>query len=113
MKFAALSLAVVAALAVAGAASAASRVSDVDYLHANRCRGLASTITGVVDARALDEFVRAERGARHPFVYDRAQEEFQGARREAKSADRRERLTAELTGPCQAHLGATSTVARQ
>lgn len=113
MKFAALSLAAVAMLSAAGTASAASRVTDVEFLRANRCRGLAATLTGVVDAQALDQFVRAERGARPAYIVDRAESEFQRARREAKSADRRERLSAELTGPCQAYLGGSATVARQ
>lgn len=111
MKFAVIAL--VAATFAAGAASAADRISDVEYLKANRCKGLATGIDGVVDAAALTSFVKAERGARANYIITRGDEEFQRARREAKSADRKERLTAELTNSCQAYLGATTAVAKQ
>jgi hypothetical protein len=111
MKFAALALAC-AALA-AGSAAASEKVTDVDFLKANRCKGLATSLTGVVDTAGLESFIKAERGSRAPYVAERADAEFQKARREAKSADRKDRLTAELTGPCQAYLGAPSNVAKQ
>lgn len=111
MKFAALAL-VVAALS-AGAASAADRVTDVDFLRANRCKGLATSINGVVDPNALNTFIKAESGARAPYVMERASDEFQKARKEAKSEDRRDRLTAELNGPCQAYMGDSTNMAKQ
>jgi hypothetical protein len=111
MKFATLTL--IAASLVAGSASAASEVTDVDYLKANRCKGLATSISGVVDTSSLDSFIKAERAGRHSYVVDRGQEEFTRARKEAKSQDRKERLTAELTGPCQAYLGGASNIAKQ
>ncbi|MFZ5721106.1 MAG: hypothetical protein ACOY5Y_16715 [Pseudomonadota bacterium] len=110
MKIAAAAL-VVAALA-AGSVSAAE-VTDVDYLKANRCKGLATSIEGVVDVAALNSFIKAERGARAGYIIDRADDEFKRARKEARSQDRRERLTAELTGPCQAYLGGPTSVAKQ
>ena len=111
MKFAAIALAI-AALA-AGSASAAEKVSDVDFLKANRCRGLAASIDGVVDPASLDSFIKAERGARAPYVIERASEEFQRAKKEARSQDRKDRLTTELTGPCQAYLGDGANLAKQ
>lgn len=109
MKIAAVAV-VVSALA-AGSASAA--VSDVDYLKANRCKGLAAGIEGVVATEGFSQFIKAERGARPMYIMERADREFQRARREAKSRDSRERLTAELTGPCQAYLGGPTSVAKQ
>lgn len=106
-------IALVAATFAAGAASASDKITDVDYLKANRCRGLASSIDGVVDPAALNSFVKAERGARASYIVNRGEEEFARARREAKSADRRERLTAELTNACQAYLGPATSVAKQ
>lgn len=110
MKYAVIALAIAA---FAGSASAAERVTDVDYLKANRCKGLATSIEGVVDPAALNSFVKAERGARASYVVDRGEEEFQRARKEAKSQDRKQRLTAELTGACQAYLGGSTSVAKK
>ena len=111
MKFAAIALA--AAALAAGSATAADRVTDVEFLKANRCKGLATSITGVVDPASLDSFIKAERGSRAMYINERATEEFNKARKEGKSADRRERLTAELTGPCQAFLSGGSSMAKQ
>ena len=111
MKFAVIAL--VAATFAAGAASASEKVSDVDYLKANRCKGLATSIEGVVDPAALTSFIKSERGTRASYIVVRGDEEFQRARKEAKSADRKERLTTELTSACQAYLGAATNVAKQ
>ena len=107
-------LTVIAATLAAGSASAASsNVTDVDYLKANRCKGLAASITGVVDTASLDSFIRSERMGRQSYIVDRGDDEFTRARKEAKSQDRKERLTAELTGPCQAFFQGSSNVAKQ
>lgn len=109
MKYVVIALAITAFSA--GSASAGDKVTDVDFLKANRCKGLATSINGVVDTAALDSFIKAERGARAPYVMERADVEFQRARKEAKSEDRKARLTTELTGPCQAYLGGATSVA--
>ncbi len=106
-------IALVASFAAATAASASDKVSDVDFLKANRCKGIASQINGVVDTASLDAFIKAERGARAPYVMERADDEFQRAKKEARSADRKDRLTAELTGACQAYLGGNASLAKQ
>jgi hypothetical protein len=111
MKFAAFAL--VAAALTAGSAVAADRVTDVEFLKANRCKGLATSISGVVDPASLDGFIKAERGSRATYISERATEEFNKAKKEGKSADRKERLTAELAGPCQAYLGGASSMAKQ
>lgn len=113
MKFAALAIAAAATLVSAGSAFAAERVSDVDYMRASRCKGLATTLTGVVDAGAIDSYLKSARGARSPVVFDRAESEFEKAKREARSEDRKARLTSELTGSCQAYLGEPSNVAKR
>jgi hypothetical protein len=110
MKFAILAIAAVFA---AGAATAGEKVTDLDFLKANRCKGLAATLTGVVDPASLDSFIKAETGARAPYIIERAGDEFARARKEAKGADRKDRLTAELAGPCQAYLGAASSMAKK
>lgn len=110
MKYAVIALAIAA---VAGSASAAPKLTDVDYLRANRCKGLATSIEGVVDPAALNSLIKSERGARATYVVDRGEEEFQRARKEAKSQDRKARLTAELTGACRAYLGEATSVAKQ
>lgn len=110
MKYAVIAL---VAAAFAAPAYASDKVTDVDYLKANRCAGLATSIEGVVDPAALTSFVKAERGARPTYVVDRGQEEFQRAKKEGKSQDRKARLTAELTGACQAYLGGATSVAKQ
>lgn len=111
MKFAAIALVTVAF--AASSAVAADKVSDVEYLKANRCKGLATSIEGVVDPAALSSFIKSERGTRASYIVTRGDEEFQRARREAKSADRKARLTSELTTACQAYLGSSTNVAKQ
>ena len=108
MKYAVIAIAIAA---FAGSASAAERFTDVDYLRANRCKGLATGLQGVIDPAAFAAVIKAERGARAAYIMDRAEDEFDKAKREAKSADRRERLTAELTNSCQAYLGGSTSVA--
>ena len=110
MKYAIIALATVFA---AGSAMATEKVTDVDFLKANRCKGLATTLTGVVDTQSLDSFIKAQRGARAAYIMERASEEFTRAKKEAKGADRRDRLTSELTGSCQAYIGPASDVAKQ
>lgn len=92
---------------LAGAGSAAAAVSDVEYLRANRCRGLAESGVAAVDTATMDAFLKAEQRTRTAFVLDRGKAEFDKARREGKTenAERKARLTAELTGPCQAYKG--------
>lgn len=105
MRLITTAFAAVCVLTAAGTASAA--VSDVEYLKANRCRGLAAAELANVDVAALDAFLKAEKRSRTTFVADRGQAEMDRARREAKTTnpERKARLTAELTGPCQVFKG--------
>jgi hypothetical protein len=88
-------------LAVAGAAAAADRMTDVDYLKANRCRGIAEGL-GAGDAASLDSLIKAEGRSRVEIVYAKGQQELARGKKEASGADSKERLTAELNGPCMA-----------
>jgi hypothetical protein len=102
MKLIAIAFTTAGLFAAAGSASAAA--SDVEFMKANRCRGLAASGIMEVDTAAMDAFIKAERGARNAYIAQRAQAEYDKAKREGKtdSADRKAKLTAELTGPCQA-----------
>ena len=111
MKFAVLALAAVTL--AAGSASATESMTDLQYLKANRCKGLATTLSAVADPAAIAAFIKADRGARMPFIQERAANEFQRAKREAKGEDRKERLTAELTGPCQALMTTGAATSKQ
>ena len=105
MKLFAIALTSAGLLAAAGSASAA--VSDVDYLKANRCRGLAASGIASVDTTSMDAFIKSEGRTRNAFVTDRGKSEFDKAKREGKTdnTDRKARLVAELNGPCQAYKG--------
>jgi hypothetical protein len=96
----------VAAVTLLGAGSAAAAVSDVDYLKANRCKGLAAGLGS--DTASLDAFIKAEGRSRHPMILQRAGDEFAKARRAGGRTDGRERLAAELSGPCMAYVAAGS-----
>ncbi len=111
MKFAILALAAVTL--AAGSAAATESMTDLQYLKANRCKGLATTLNTVADPAAIEAFIKADRGARMPFIQERATNEFQRARREAKGEDRKDRLTAELTGACQAFMATGAATSKQ
>jgi hypothetical protein len=103
MKSAAIVLAVLS-LATAGAAAASDRVTDLDYLKANRCRGLAAGL-GVGDTASLDAMLKIEGRTRSEAILLRGEEEMTRGKRDAAKADIKERLTAEVTGPCMAYMG--------
>jgi hypothetical protein len=100
MKTAAILLATLG-LAVAGAAAASDRFSDVDYLKANRCRGLAEGL-GAGDTASLDSLIKTEGRSRVEAIYAKGQEELARGKKEAARTDGKERLSAELNGPCMA-----------
>jgi len=102
-----------AGLLVAGQAAAAGRISDVDYLRASRCRGLADSLPGVVDSAAMTAFVKSAGATRDSYIGQRASEEYDRARRDARNAERKDRLTAELAGPCAAFLAKPADLARR
>jgi hypothetical protein len=106
MKTAAILLATLSlGLSAAGVAAAADHLSDVDYLKANRCRGLAEGL-GAGDTAGLDGLIKTEGRSRVEPIYERGQQEMARGKRDASSRDLRERLSTELNGPCMAYLGA-------
>jgi hypothetical protein len=108
MKTAAIAL-VAAGLFTAGAASASDRVSDLDYMKASRCKGLATGLGA--DTSGLDAFLKQQSVSRSPIVVDRADDEMTRGRKEAKRTDAKDRLSAELSGPCMAYAGPPKGVA--
>ena len=103
MKIAAI-LCVTLGLGVAGSAVAASHLTDMDYLKANRCRGLAEGL-GVGDTASLDSLIKTEGRSRIEVIYQRGLEEMQRGKRDGAKTDGKERYAAELNGACSAFLG--------
>jgi hypothetical protein len=91
-------------LTVAGAAAASDHLTDLDYLKANRCRGLAEGL-GSGDIAGFDALIKTEGRSRVEAIYSKGQEELNRGKKEASYTDSRDRLSAELNGPCTAYLG--------
>ena len=108
MKTAAIALAAVG-LFTAGAASASDRVSDLDYMKASRCKGLATGLGA--DSAGLDAFLKEQGRSRSQIVVDRGEDEMTRGKREASKSDSKDRVSAELTGPCMAYAGSSKGVA--
>jgi hypothetical protein len=103
MKLAALALATLS-LAAAGSAAAATHVSDVDYLRANRCKGLAQGL-GEADAVAgLGAFIKQQGATRLDAIIERGDEEFTRAKRESSRVDTKARDQAEFSSACTAYM---------
>lgn len=97
-----------AALLSAGTAVAAERVSDLDYLKASRCKGLAAAQVGAIDGAALDAFIKEHGKVRSAYVLQKGKDEATRAQREARKSqdERKAKLVAEADGPCQAFKAA-------
>jgi len=102
MKFTAIALAALGLATLAGSAGAASRATDVDFLKANRCKGLAVGLGS--DATPFASYIKSEEGTRLNVIIDRGDEEFDRARRQTKDANIKAKLEAELAGPCSAYM---------
>ena len=102
MKFAAIGLAMLS-LAAAGSATASDKLTDMDYLKANRCLGLAAAMN--VDTAGLNAMLKSESRTRSEPILLRGQDELTRAKHDADRASYKERLNAELNGPCMAYLG--------
>lgn len=97
-------------VAAAGQASAAAsdHLTDVDWLKANRCRGLAEGF-GVTSTGDLSAFIKSEGRTRPETIYAKGQTEVERGKRDAAKTDGRDRFQAELNGYCTAFLGARTT----
>lgn len=102
MRLAPLALSAAAVL-IAGSAVAAERASDLDYLRASRCRGLATGLSA--DTSSLDAYLKVEARTRDLFVVQRGSEEEARGKRDAKRSERAAKSAEELNGPCQAYKG--------
>ena len=98
-------IAAVAFGSLAGAAQAG--VSNLNYLEAARCRGLASSENlGKLDTAALDEFLRTEGASRELAVRVSAKNKIDSARKEADGAEgeKKAKLLAHRESDCGAYL---------
>lgn len=102
MQVAAILTVAVLGLTAAGSAFAASQGSDVDYMKANRCKGIA-VATGA-DTRALDAYIKKDGLSRSDAVISLGQDAFTRAKRDAADANMKDRLAAELSGYCTAYM---------
>ena len=98
----------VAAILIAGAslvaattATASPRISDLDYLRASRCKGLAQTLGA--DTAGVDALLKSAKMSRQPVIQERASAELARAKREARS--QKDKVAAELSGGCVAYMG--------
>jgi len=112
MRFAIATITIAAACASAAVAVAApTRLSDVQFLAANRCLGIESTKAFAgSDADALRQLVKSQEWGRASFIYDKAdQVRDDGAREASRSgAENNLRLTAERDGVCRALVSTTT-----
>lgn len=97
---------VAAASALAGAASAQNpeRMSDVAFIAASRCEGLAQGAK--VDTAAITKLLNVQDNDRIDYVRDKAEQARQDAKRQAAHAQgyTQEQVNAELSGSCKAYL---------
>ncbi|WP_340644219.1 hypothetical protein [Phenylobacterium sp.] len=105
MRIAVITLTAAAALMAAGSALAAAQVTDVDFIKASRCRGIATS--AAADTADLDAWLKTASKSRSTAVMDKAAVAEDAGRREAKTtnAERKARLATELGGPCQVFKG--------
>ncbi len=105
-------LAMVTVIGAAAAASAASaqpgRLTDVAYLEAARCAGLANSgKLGSSDGAALIALLKAQANGREQLVLDQADDAQQRAKRQVNRADdyMKSKLQAELSTDCASFKG--------
>jgi hypothetical protein len=112
MRFVTAALTVVAACASAAVAVAAPvRLSDVQFIAANRCLGIESTKAfATPDTDALRKLVKDNWG-RDSYIQDKADEARQDGERDASraGAETTTRITAERDGVCRALVSTTTT----
>ena len=103
--------AVVAASAMTGVAQAAE-ISNLQFLQAARCRGLAASEgLGKLDTASIDTFLKQETGARELPVRVSANNKILAAQKEGDKADggKKDKLLTERSSACSTYLGAGAT----
>ena len=98
-----LSAAFIVGLTVSGSALAAQSVTDMDYIKASRCKGLADG-SGLTDTKGLDDYLKAAGRRRIELAQDRAQSEYDRARRSTRSDEGKAHYAAELAGACAPYM---------
>jgi len=106
-------IAAVCAAAAPALAEQPSRLSDAQFVEANRCLGLMTSKTlSTPDAAAMQQLVKSQVGARMSFIYDKADQARDDAQRQAnRAASDNSSLVAERDGVCRALIGSGSTEA--
>jgi hypothetical protein len=103
----------IAAIVVLAAATATTavaqpnvRLSDVEYMQASRCAGIASADPSI-DTSSINALLKTEGRARVAYISDKADDMRSDAARSAKHANgyAKEKLNAELGGVCKRFLG--------
>jgi hypothetical protein len=112
MRLVITTLTIAAACASAAVAVAApARLTDVQFIAANRCLGIesAKTFAGP-DADALRQLIKGQQWGRDSFIYDKADQARDDGERDASrsGAENNVRLTSERDGVCRA-LASTTT----
>ena len=100
-----------AAMAVSNPVGAAERLSDVDFMNASRCAGLAEGFK--IENTSLKALLEDQRGWREGFIQEKADEMRQEAAGQVRRANAagKQRISAELNGACKTYLGSSPTVA--
>ena len=99
----------IAAVGLLAATEASARMSDQEFIRANRCAGLIGSAAldgGPQDTAEIEAKLRTEANSRPGFVADMGERARSSASREARhaSAERKARLVAERDGVCRAYL---------
>ena len=102
----AIASAIAAASTFAGAASAQNpeRMTDVAFIAANRCEGLAQG--SKIDVSSIRKLLDAQGNQRSQYILEKADEARDDAKRQAAHAEgyNQQTVSAELSGGCQAYL---------
>jgi hypothetical protein len=99
---------------LASASTSSARMSDAQYIQADRCQALATASTlGVTDVHAYDALIRQQERGRTEMAYDRATQAHDDAARQARVAGpyQKAQLAAERDGPCRAMLATNASLA--
>jgi hypothetical protein len=112
MRFAIATFTIAVACASAAVALASpTRLSDVQFIAANRCLGIegAKAFAGS-DADALRQLVKSQQWGRAAYINDKADQARDDGAREAShaGAETNVRLTSERDGVCRALVGTTT-----
>lgn len=103
---------VIVVSALAGAAEATGSVSNLQFLQAARCRGLAASEgLGKLDTTSIDVFLKQETGNRELPIRVSANNKIASAQKEGDKAEgaKKDKLLAERSAACTAWLSGATT----